>query len=138
MRRPLPAYCHCDTHQYESEMNQYTALAQKEAILVGELRTLGEKMRDLSNGILDHPCDDDDTKLETIYQTDYKKRGLPFATYVKLMAAVDSKASDPIEKQSIGIKDGYRDPCSFRYRAIIRPVGGIPPEAFFSTSMLSF
>lgn len=32
-------------------------------------------MTSLGNGVLDHPCDDDDIKLETIYQTDYTKRG---------------------------------------------------------------
>lgn len=32
-------------------------------------------MADLSGAILDHPCDTDDEKMETLYQTDYKKRG---------------------------------------------------------------
>lgn len=32
-------------------------------------------MATLSGGILDHPCDNDDVKMETIYQTDYIKRG---------------------------------------------------------------
>lgn len=33
------------------------------------------KMATLAGGILDHPCDNDDVKMETIYQTDYIKRG---------------------------------------------------------------
>lgn len=33
-------------------------------------------MAELSGGILDHPCDTYDEKMETIYQTDYIKRGI--------------------------------------------------------------
>lgn len=29
----------------------------------------------LASDILDHPCDNDDEKMETIYQTDFIKKG---------------------------------------------------------------
>lgn len=134
MRRPTPGYCHCDTHQYDGEMNQYKALAKKEKILKAELKKLDEQMLQISNGVLDHPCDDDDTKLETIYQTDYKKRGIPLVTYTKLREAVDSKAPDPVEQNKIQILNGYRDPCSFRYTAIVRPTCDPPADPCFKTS----
>lgn len=32
-------------------------------------------MAEVTNSMLDHPCDTYDEKMETIYQTDYIKRG---------------------------------------------------------------
>lgn len=134
MYRFVPAYCHCDTHQYDAEMNQYQALAKREAILVEDLTAVQNKMTELSNGILDHPCDDDDTKLQTIYQTDYAKRKFKVPEYRKFMADLDSKVGDPIKPPSIGLSQGYRDPTSFRYTAIIRPTIETPPAPSFAVS----
>lgn len=38
-------------------------------------------MATLANEMLDHSCDRDDDKMETIYQTDYVKRGSSFMLF---------------------------------------------------------
>lgn len=35
----------------------------------------------LASDILDHPCDDDDEKMETIYQIDFSKKGKHFINF---------------------------------------------------------
>lgn len=37
----------------------------------------------LVSDILDHPCDTDDEKMKTIYETDYVKRGKMFHVLAK-------------------------------------------------------
>ncbi|KAJ8964022.1 hypothetical protein NQ314_005162, partial [Rhamnusium bicolor] len=103
-------YCHCDAHLYESGLGGYKRLAQKEKKLYQELDELSKMMSIMSNDVLDHPCDNDDEKMETIYQTDYIKRGLPITEYKKLMAAVDSPVGVPVKGEVIGLVGGYRDP----------------------------
>lgn len=44
MVRPAPGYCHCDTHQYGPEINQYKQLAVKENLLLQELISLNQKV----------------------------------------------------------------------------------------------
>lgn len=56
-------------------MDRYKKLAEKETILHKELDELNQEMAMLSGELLDHPCDSDDVKMESIYQTDYVKRG---------------------------------------------------------------
>ncbi|KAF7277443.1 hypothetical protein GWI33_007278, partial [Rhynchophorus ferrugineus] len=67
-------YCHCDFHLYEPEMGRYMKLAEKEKVLYEELDNLKKRMAVLVGDILDHPCDTDDEKMKTIYETDYVKR----------------------------------------------------------------
>ncbi|KAF7277442.1 hypothetical protein GWI33_007279, partial [Rhynchophorus ferrugineus] len=69
-------YCHCDFHLYEPEMGRYMKLAEKEKVLYEELDNLKKRMAVLVGDILDHPCDTDDEKMKTIYETDYVKRGM--------------------------------------------------------------
>nr|CAH7760306.1 unnamed protein product [Callosobruchus chinensis] len=125
-------YCHCDAHLYEPEMGRYKKLAQKEASLYQKLEELNRKMAILSSDILDHPCDDDDEKMETIYQTDYIKKGLPLTKYRKLMAAIDSPVGIPVKGEVIGTGRGYRDPTKFRYAAFPKPTIDVCPQVEFT------
>lgn len=60
--------------------------------------------------------------------------GIPITSYKKMMAAVESKASDPVKAQTIALLQGYRDPTSFRYTAIVRPRVDSGTPASFRTS----
>ncbi|KAG5868504.1 hypothetical protein JTB14_001723 [Gonioctena quinquepunctata] len=86
----------------------------------------------LSSDILDHPCDDDDEKMETIYQTDYVKKGLLLANYRKLSAAIDSPVGIPVKGEVIGLGRGYMDPTKFRQSAFIKPTIDICPQVTFT------
>lgn len=137
MARPLAAYCHCDSHAYDGELNQYAQLVEKENILLQELLALSQKQVAVTNAVLDHPCNTDDEKMETIYQIDYKKRGLNIPRYKKIMADVDSNVADPIRPPIIGLLEGYRDPTMFRYSALVRPtIDPCPPVTFKMTPEL--
>ncbi|KAJ8919382.1 hypothetical protein NQ315_016475 [Exocentrus adspersus] len=143
-------YCHCDAHLYEPEMGRYKKLAKKEKRLQQELENLNKEMATISGEILDHPCDNDDVKMETIYQTDYIKRGyknavylnpalfisnvtgLPLASYRKLMPAIDSPVGVPTKGETIGLRMGYRDPTKFRYSAFIKPMVDVCPQVTFT------
>ncbi|CAG9765555.1 unnamed protein product [Ceutorhynchus assimilis] len=114
-------YCHCDYHLYEPEMGRYMKLAEKEKALYQELDSLKKRMAVLVSDILDHPCDTDDEKMQTIYETDYVKRGLNLVQYRKLMPAIDSPVGVPIKSETIGTGRGYRDPTRFRYSEIQKP-----------------
>ncbi|KAJ8965694.1 hypothetical protein NQ317_009896 [Molorchus minor] len=124
-------YCHCDAHLYAPEMGSYKKLAQKEKKLYEELDQISKEMAIHSNNALDHPCDTDDEKMETIYQTDYTKRGLPLQDYRKLMPAIDSPVGVPVKSEGIGLKQGYRDPTRFRYSCFIKPFVGVCPQVSF-------
>ncbi|XP_028129962.1 uncharacterized protein LOC114325999 [Diabrotica virgifera virgifera] len=119
--RLVEPYCHCDFHLYEPEMGRYKKLAQKEMQLYQELEELSKKMAILSSDILDHPCDTDDDKMKTIYQTDYIKKGLPLTSYKKLTAAIDSPVGIPVKGEIIGLGRGYRDPTKFRFNTFPKP-----------------
>lgn len=93
----------------------------KEILLLEELSQLNQEMAILANEMLDHPCDTDDEKMQSIYQTDYVKRGLNLVDYRKLMPAIDSPIGMPVKSQVIGLGYGYRDPTSFRYTTFPRP-----------------
>lgn len=124
-------YCHCDAHLYAPEMGRYKTLAEKEKMLYKELDELNQQMAALSGEILDHPCDTDDEKMETIYQSDYIKRGLPLVQYRKLMPAIDSPTGVPIKGEQLGIKSAYRDPTRFRLTAIPVPHVDVCPRIYF-------
>ncbi|XP_018579037.1 uncharacterized protein LOC108917082 [Anoplophora glabripennis] len=125
-------YCHCDAHLYEPEMGRYKKLANKEKRLYQELDELNKEMATLAGGIIDHPCDNDDIKMETIYQTDYIKRGLPLASYRKLMPAIDSPTGVPVKGETVGLGSGYRDPTKFRYSAFTKPMVNVCPQVTFT------
>lgn len=88
----------------------------------------------LVNEMLDHPCDTDDEKMQTIYQTDYIKRGVNLVEYRKLMPALDSPIGMPVKTQVIALGDGYRDPTRFRYSTFPRPNIDPCPCVSFRTS----
>lgn len=69
-------YCHCDAHLYDPQMTRYKKLADKEKLLHDELKELSDQMAELTSSILEHQCDTVDEKMQTIYQTDYIKRGI--------------------------------------------------------------
>lgn len=125
-------YCHCDAHLYDPQMGRYRMLAKKENMLYKELEELNNQMALLSGEVLDHPCDTDDVKMETIYQTDYTKRGLNLVKYRKLQADIDSPVGVPVKTEAIGVGQGYRDPHIFRYHAFPRPSIDVCPAITFT------
>ncbi|XP_019754364.2 uncharacterized protein LOC109533471 [Dendroctonus ponderosae] len=130
-------YCHCDYHLYEPEMGRYMKLAEKEKALYEELDILKKRMAVLVSDILDHPCDTDDEKMKTVYETDYVKRGLNLVQYRKLMPAIDSPVGIPVKSETIGIGRGYRDPTRFRYSEIQKPfIDVCSPVSFVRTATL--
>lgn len=124
-------FCHCDSHLYEPEMGRYKKLAEKEKMLYKELDELNQSMAALSGEILDHPCDTDDDKMETIYQIDYIKRGLNLVKYRKLMPAIDSPVGVPVKSGAVGLMRGYIDPTRFRLNAIPVPYVDVCPRIHF-------
>lgn len=124
-------YCHCDAHLYDPQMGRYRMLAKKENLLYQELEELSNQMALLSGEVLNHSCDNDDVKMETIYQTDYQKRGLNLVKYRKLQADIDSPVGVPVKPESIGVGQGYRDPSTFRYHAFPRPAVDVCPDINF-------
>ncbi|CAG2056573.1 unnamed protein product, partial [Timema podura] len=121
MRRPVEGACTCDGHGWEPQRDRYRCLADKERRLCSDLVALRKQMTDLCNSIMDHPCGDAETKLESLYSSDYKVKGFPNTTFRKLMAAADSPVGVPIAPLDIGLNYAYRDPTSFRYLPIVRP-----------------
>lgn len=91
-------------------------------------------MAELTSSILEHECDTIDEKMQTIYQTDYIKRGLNLTQYRTLMPAVESPVGIPVRSQSIGLGKGYRDPTMFRYSCFNKPMIHPPPPISFVTS----
>ncbi|XP_048481308.1 uncharacterized protein LOC105386677 [Plutella xylostella] len=110
---PVAPYCHCDAHAYSPRVDQYALLLEKEQRLCEEYKQLNKQMVDVTNDILDHPCDDLDTKMMTIYQTSYKKRSFPLPTYRAIAAAAQSTAPIPVESHRLGILRCYKDPTHF-------------------------
>lgn len=106
----------------------------------------------LVSDILDHPCDTDDEKMLTIYQTEFVKRGnrLPYqkleslklneipglnlVQYRKLMPAIDSPVGIPIKSETIGLGRGYKDPTKFRYSEIQKPFIDVCTPVSFTRS----
>ncbi|ERL94423.1 hypothetical protein D910_11701 [Dendroctonus ponderosae] len=118
-------------------MGRYMKLAEKEKALYEELDILKKRMAVLVSDILDHPCDTDDEKMKTVYETDYVKRGLNLVQYRKLMPAIDSPVGIPVKSETIGIGRGYRDPTRFRYSEIQKPfIDVCSPVSFVRTATL--
>nr|CAD7410170.1 unnamed protein product [Timema poppensis] len=76
MRRPVEGACTCDGHGWEPQKDRYRCLADKERRLCSDLVALRKDMTDLCNSIMDHPCGDAETKLESLYRSDYKVKGI--------------------------------------------------------------
>lgn len=153
----MEPYCHCDAHLYDPQMTRYKKLADKEKLLHDELSELNQQMAELTSSILEHECDTIDEKMQTIYQTDYIKRGrcitelqcnlylfinyiigLNLTQYRTLMPAVESPVGIPVRSQSIGLGKGYRDPTMFRYSCFNKPMIHPPPPISFATSRIKF
>ncbi|XP_046423819.1 uncharacterized protein LOC124181360 [Neodiprion fabricii] len=116
-----PNDCRCDAHGFQSDMNRYKQLADKERRLHDDVVAVNREMTNLMSTILENVCEMGDETMKSVYQTDYEKRGLPIAHYRQLMAAVDSPIGAPINPVVTDLRDGYRDPTRFRYSAINRP-----------------
>ncbi|KPJ18841.1 hypothetical protein RR48_05779 [Papilio machaon] len=110
---PVAPYCHCDAHSYSPRVEQYKQLLDKEQKLCQDYEQLRQQMVSVTNDILDHPCDDLDSKMETMYQATYKKRSFPVADYTKVMAATQSNAPIPMESHRLGMLRCYKDPTHF-------------------------
>lgn len=130
----IEPYCHCDAHLYEPQMGKYKMLAEKERLLYNELECLNKEMATLAGEVLDHPCDSYDDKMKTIYESDYNKKGLEAKQYRKLMPAIESLVGVPFDGPTISLRDGYRDPTSFRHSAMIRPMIDVCAAVHFQTS----
>lgn len=127
MHREIEPWCHCDRHDYDPMMDHYRHLAEREKRLFEDLVTLSGQMSVLAGDILDHPCDNDDPKMKTIYQIDYAKRSYPIMSYRKLGTAMDSPVGVPVKPFGVGLREGYRDPTRFRLSAIPIPRIDSPP-----------
>ncbi|XP_041969883.1 uncharacterized protein LOC121726545 [Aricia agestis] len=110
---PVAPYSHCDSHSYSPRVEQYKQLLEKEQKLCQDYEHLQKQLVDVTNDILDHPCDDLDTKMMTMYQATYKKRSFPVSEYRKIMAASQSDAPIPMESHRLGILRCYKDPTHF-------------------------
>ncbi|CAH0663631.1 unnamed protein product [Chilo suppressalis] len=110
---PVAPYCHCDAHSYSPRVEQYKQLLEKEQKLCQDYEHLRKQMVDVSNDILDHPCDDLDSKMITMYQATYKKRSFPVSDYRTIIAASQSNAPIPMESNKLGILRCYKDPTHF-------------------------
>ncbi|CAH1105618.1 unnamed protein product [Psylliodes chrysocephalus] len=119
--RLVEPYCHCDFHLYEPEMGRYMKLVRTENHLHKVLHSLSKKMAILKSSVLDHPCDNDDEKMETLFQINYLKKGSPVAKYRKLRAAIDSPFGVPVKGEVLGLGRGYRDPFKFRHSCFPKP-----------------
>ncbi|XP_047507883.1 uncharacterized protein LOC125051541 [Pieris napi] len=127
---PVAPYCHCDAHSYSPRVEQYKQLLEKEQKLCQDYEQLRKQMVDVTNDILDHPCDDLDTKMTTMYQATYKKRSFPVSDYEKIIAASQSSAPIPIESNRLGVLRCYKDPTHFTdnpptVRPTINPPGPV-------------
>ncbi|XP_076641291.1 uncharacterized protein LOC143352570 [Halictus rubicundus] len=116
-----PGDCPCDIHGHEKNKNRYKYLADKERQIVNQLINVNTEMTNLASALLDSNCAKTDETMQTIYKTDYSKRGLPIQDYRQLAAAVDSPYCSPIATEVLEIKEGYRDPTNFRHSALERP-----------------
>ncbi|CAK1589100.1 unnamed protein product [Parnassius mnemosyne] len=134
---PVAPYCHCDVHSYSPRVEQYKQLLEKEQKLCDDYEILRKQMVNVTNDILDHPCDDLDTKMQTLYQATFKKRSFPVAEYRKIMAATQSNAPIPTESHRLGMLRCYKDPTHFTekpptVRPTINPPGpvhtGVTPK----------
>ncbi|CAB3251579.1 unnamed protein product [Arctia plantaginis] len=127
---PVAPYCHCDAHSYEPRVEQYKQLLDKEQKLCQDYAQLSKQMVDVTNDILDHPCDDLDSKMITMYQSTFKKRSFPVTDYRKIIAASQSPAPVPVESNRLGILRCYKDPTHFtepppKARPTINPPGTV-------------
>ncbi|XP_004922836.1 uncharacterized protein LOC114246285 [Bombyx mandarina] len=112
-RAPVAPYCHCDAHSYSPRVEQYKQLLEKEQKLCQDYEQLRKQMVSVTNDILDHPCDDLDSKMTTMYQATYKKRSFPVADYRTIMASSQSSAPIPVESNRLGLLRCYKDPTHF-------------------------
>ncbi|KAH9643698.1 hypothetical protein HF086_001808, partial [Spodoptera exigua] len=121
---PVAPYCHCDAHSYSPRVEQYKQLLEKEQKLCQDYEQLRKQMVDVTNDILDHPCDD----LDAFPTTDYRT----------IIAASQSNAPIPMETHSLGMLRCYKDPTTFTdkpptVRPTINPPGkihtGVAPTA---------
>ncbi|XP_015603404.1 uncharacterized protein LOC107271673 [Cephus cinctus] len=119
--RPDPDDCNCNAHGFNSDINKYKQLADKERKLHDSILAVNRDMTNLTATLIESHCDVDDGVMKSVYQTDYEKRGLPITRYKPLMAAVDSLIRAPISSAVTDLRNGYRDPTRFRYSAIERP-----------------
>ncbi|KAM3966112.1 uncharacterized protein ACR2FA_012985 [Aphomia sociella] len=110
---PVAPYCHCDAHSYSPRVEQYKQLLEKEQKLCQDYEQLRRQMVDVTNDILDHPCDDLDSKMMTMYQATYKKRSFPVSDYRAIIAASQSSAPIPMESNRLGMLRCYKDPTHF-------------------------
>ncbi|CAG9856218.1 unnamed protein product [Phyllotreta striolata] len=132
--RLVEPYCHCDFHLYEPEMGRYMKLVRKETQLLKVLDQMSRKMAILKSSILDHPCDTDDDKMQTLHQMSYVKKSLPVPKYRKLMADIDSPFGIPVKGEILGLKRAYRDPFKFRLSCFPKPeVQPVPCVTFQAT-----
>ncbi|KAL4713387.1 hypothetical protein ACJJTC_010372 [Scirpophaga incertulas] len=126
---PVAPYCHCDAHSYSPKVEQYKQLLDKEQKLCEDYEHLRKQMVDVTNDILDHPCDDLDSKMMTMYQATYKKRAFPVTEYRQVMAAAQSNAPIPMESNKLGVLRCYKDPTHFTATPpVIRPTIHPPRE----------
>ncbi|GBP50266.1 hypothetical protein EVAR_88102_1 [Eumeta japonica] len=137
-RPPVAPYCHCDAHAYSHKMEHYRQLVNKETELCRDYEKVQEQLGQVVNDILDHPCDDVDSKMATMFQISFKRKGFPVSDYRKIMAAVESKAPVPVAKHRLGILRCYKDPTNFkepppRVRPTVQPAGrvhlGVMPKS---------
>ncbi|XP_063384441.1 uncharacterized protein LOC134670564 [Cydia fagiglandana] len=136
---PVAPYCHCDAHSYSPRVQQYQQLLEKEKKLCEDYEQLRKQMIDVTNDILDHPCDDLDSKMTTIYKSTYQKRSFPVTEYRAIMAASQSPAPIPMESNRLGVLRCYKDPTNFSepppvVRPTIEPARevhtGVSPKSF--------
>ncbi|CAK1542621.1 unnamed protein product [Leptosia nina] len=135
---PVAPYCHCDAHSYSPRVEQYKQLLEKEQKLCQDYEQLRKQMVDVTNDILDHPCDDLDAKMTTMYQATFQKRSFPVTDYRKIIAASQSSAPIPMESNKLGVLRCYKDPTHFTenpptVRPTINPPGvvhtGVAPKS---------
>ncbi|XP_049878536.1 uncharacterized protein LOC126375578 [Pectinophora gossypiella] len=119
---PVVPYCHCDVHSYSPRVEQYKQLLEKEQKLCQDYAQLRKTMVDVTNDILDHPCDDLDSKMLTMYQATYKKRSFPITDYRAIVAAAQSPVAIPMESHRLGMLMCYKDPTNFTEKPpVVRP-----------------
>ncbi|KAK6630167.1 hypothetical protein RUM43_004984 [Polyplax serrata] len=108
-----PEDCGCYAHA--CERSKYRELAEKKADIQKNIELIEQQMTAITNDMLDSPCGVTDEAMKTIYETDFLRRGWPFTKYRTLLAETDCKlCPPPMYKQVIGLKNGYRDPTTFR------------------------
>lgn len=55
--------------------------------------------------------------------------------YRPIRAAIDAPEGSPIKSKGIKLSEGFRDPCSFRYQAFVRPRLGADGPVSMITSI---